>query len=139
VKAIATAVPAVEHPGKAVYDTLCLNCHQPEGKGLPGVYPPLVESDWVTGDAERLIKIVLHGLTGPIQVGGAEFKQLAPLPMPPMGLNDQQTADVLNYIRGSFGNKAPKISVQEVEKVRAATAGRTAFWTAEELAKSQAQ
>jgi mono/diheme cytochrome c family protein/glucose/arabinose dehydrogenase len=139
IKAIATAPPVVEHPGKAVYDTLCLNCHQPEGKGLPGVYPPLVDSDWVTGDPERLIKIVLHGLAGPIHVGGAEFKQMAPLPMPPMGLDDQQTADVLSYIRGSFGNKAAKVSVEEVAKVRAATAGRAAFWTAEELAKPQAQ
>ncbi|HYF37246.1 MAG TPA: c-type cytochrome, partial [Prosthecobacter sp.] len=133
VKTIASAAPVVEHPGKAVYDALCLNCHQPEGKGLPGVYPPLVESDWVNGDAARLIKIVLHGLTGPIQVDGAEFKQLAPLPMPPMGLNDQQMVDVLNYVRSHFGNNAPKIEISEVQKVRAATEGRATFWTAKEL------
>ncbi|MDZ4290169.1 MAG: PVC-type heme-binding CxxCH protein [Prosthecobacter sp.] len=135
VKSIATAAPTVEHPGKIVYDALCLNCHQPEGKGLPGVYPPLAGSDWIKGDAERLIKIVLHGLTGPLQVGGVEFKQFAPLPMPPTGLNDQQTADVLNYIRTSFGNKAPTIAASKVKEVRAAAEGRTTFWTTQELSK----
>ena len=89
VKKIANAAPVVAHPGKVIYDALCLNCHQPEGKGLPGIYPSIAESDWVNGDPTRLIKIVLQGLSGPVTVNGTEFKQLAPLPMPPMGLNDK--------------------------------------------------
>ena len=133
VRKIAQAAPVVAHPGKAVYDALCLNCHQPEGKGLPGVYPSIAGSDWVNGDAARLIKIVLHGLSGPIHVDGAEFKQVAPLPMPPMGLDDQQMADVLTYVRSQFGNQAPAVTPDEVKKVRAATSERSGLWTEEEL------
>ncbi|HRJ11188.1 MAG TPA: cytochrome c, partial [Prosthecobacter sp.] len=133
VKKIATAAPVAAHPGKAIYDALCLNCHQPEGKGLPGIYPSIAASDWVNGDPARLIQITLHGLSGPIQVNGQPFAQAAPLPMPPMGLDDRQTADVLTWLRASFGNDAPPITPAEVQKVRAAHAARAAFWTAEEL------
>ncbi|MEN3941181.1 PVC-type heme-binding CxxCH protein [Prosthecobacter sp. SYSU 5D2] len=133
VKKIANAAPVVAHPGKAVYDALCLNCHQPEGKGLPGIYPSIAGTDWATGDPSRLIKIILHGLSGPIQVDGQEFKQMAPLPMPPMGLDDQQMADVLTYVRSNFGNQATPVSPDQVKQVRAANADRTTFWTQEEL------
>jgi mono/diheme cytochrome c family protein len=133
VKKIANTAVVAAHPGKAIYDSLCLNCHQPEGKGLPGVYPSIAGTDWVNGDADRLIKIVLHGLSGPIQVDGQEFKQMAPLPMPPMGLDDQQMADVLTYLRSNFGNKAPAVTPDTVKKVRAATAERSTFWTQQEL------
>jgi len=135
VKQIASATAVVEHPGKLVYDALCLNCHQPEGKGLPGIYPSIVGSDWLKGDPARIIKVLLHGLSGPIRVNGEEFKQLAPLPMPPMGLDDQQMADVLSYVRASFGNKAPGVTPAQVKAVRDATAGRSGFWTQHELAK----
>ena len=129
-----TATQAADHPGKVIYEALCLNCHQPEGKGLPGVYPPLAGSEWVSAeDASRLIKILLHGLTGPITVGGKEYGKSAPVPMPPMGLDDRQTADILSYIRSGFGNKAAAVTPAEVRKVRDATAGRTGFWTAAEL------
>ena len=135
VKKIASAPPVVAHPGKAIYDALCLNCHQPEGKGLPGVYPSIAESDWVKGDAARLIKIVMHGLSGPIKVNGNDFSQLAPLPMPPMGLDDQQMADVLTYVRAGFGNQAAAVTPAEVKAVRAANAARATLWTQEELQK----
>lgn len=135
VKQIASATAVVEHPGKLVYDALCLNCHQPEGKGLPGIYPSIAGSDWAAGNPERLIKMLTHGLTGPIRVNGEEFKQLAPLPMPPMGLNDEQVADVLSYVRENFSNKAAAVTVEQVKAVRAATTDRAAFWTAEELEK----
>jgi mono/diheme cytochrome c family protein len=135
VKKIASAAAVVDHPGKAVYDALCLNCHQPEGKGLPGIYPSIAGSDWAAGDPARLIKMLTHGLTGPIRVNGEEFKQLAPLPMPPMGLNDQQVADVLSYVRANFSNKAPAVTPEQVKTVRESTADRTALWTSEDLAK----
>ncbi|HRH96935.1 MAG TPA: DUF1080 domain-containing protein [Prosthecobacter sp.] len=135
VKQIASAAAVVEHPGKLVYDALCLNCHQPEGKGLPGIYPSIIGSDWAGGDPQRLIKMLLHGLSGPIRVNGEEFKQLAPLPMPPMGLNDEQVADVLSYVRANFGNKAPAVTAEQVKAVRAASTDRATFWTAEELGK----
>jgi mono/diheme cytochrome c family protein len=135
VKKIADAAPVVEHPGKVVYDALCLNCHQPTGLGLPGIYPPLASSDWVAGDAAKFSKIVMHGLTGPIKVNGREFKQPAPIPMPPMGLNDQQMADVLTYLRSNFGNRAPAVKPDEVKAVRDANSARSGFWTQEELRK----
>lgn len=133
VKKIADAAPATVHPGKLVYDALCLNCHQPEGKGLPGIYPSIVGSDWAQGDPKRVIKIVLQGLNGTIHVNGQEFKQLAPLPMPPMGLDDQQMADVLSYVRSNFGNQASAVTPEQVKEVRAATSERSTFWTEEEL------
>lgn len=135
VKQIASAAAVVEHPGKLVYDALCLNCHQPEGKGLPGIYPSIIGSDWLKDDPARVIKVLLHGLNGPIRVNGEEFKQLAPLPMPPMGLDDQQMADVLTYVRSNFSNKAPAVTPAQVKAVRDATASRSGFWTQDELAK----
>jgi mono/diheme cytochrome c family protein len=135
VEKIATAAPAVEHPGKVVYDMLCLNCHQPTGLGLPGMYPPLAGSDWVTGDAMTLIKIVMHGVTGPMKVNGKDFIQVAPIPMPPMGLDDQQMADVLTYVRSNFGNNAPAVKPGDVKALREAKSGRIGFWTQEELRK----
>ena len=133
VKKIASAAPVAAHPGKIIYDALCLNCHQPEGKGLPGIYPSIADSDWVKGDPARLIKILLHGLQGPVMVNGVEFKQLAPLPMPPMGLDDQQMADVLSYVRSTFGNQASKLDQEIVKSVRSATADRSGLWTEAEL------
>jgi glucose/arabinose dehydrogenase/mono/diheme cytochrome c family protein len=133
VKKIASTAPVAAHPGKIIYDALCLNCHQPEGKGLPGIYPSIAGSDWVKGDPARLIKIVLHGLQGPVMVNGVEFKQLAPLPMPPMGLDDQQMAHVLSYVRSSFGNQASKLDPEIVKSVRNATADRSGLWTEAEL------
>lgn len=133
VKQIAAAAPVVEHPGKAIYDALCLNCHQPEAKGLPGIYPSIAGTDWINGAPERVIKILIHGLSGPIQVDGQEFKQIAPLPMPPLGLTDQQAADVLTYVRSNFGNRASPVTAEQVKTVRAATANRAGFWSQTEL------
>lgn len=102
---------------------------------MPGIYPSLIRSDWVSGDPQHLIKILLHGLNGAIHVNGEEFKQVAPLPMPPMGLDDQQLADVLSYVRANFGNRAGGIQPAQVKAIRASTNGRTRFWTTDELAK----
>jgi mono/diheme cytochrome c family protein len=135
-RTLAGKPPEKVHPGKLVYETLCLNCHQPDGKGLAGIYPPLAGSEWVTGDKNALIRIVLHGLSGPISVGGIPYGVAAPIPMPPMGLDDQQAADVLSYVRETFGNGAPAVTPTEVSAVRAATSSRTTFWTAAELADS---
>ena len=118
--------------GKEVYATNCAACHQLDGSGLTDVYPPLAESEWVTGDEERLIKVVLHGLTGEIEVGGELYSGA----MPAWGtsLNDAQVAAVLSYVRKSWGNAAPAVVPSTVARVRRATAARTAPWTAQELA-----
>jgi putative membrane-bound dehydrogenase-like protein len=125
---------AVPSPGEMVYEMACLPCHQPGGKGLPGVYPPLAGSEWVRGETARLIKIPLHGLTGKITVAGHDFGGPNAVPMPSFaGLTDEQLADVLTFVRKEFGANAPAVSPAEVAKVRATSGNREAPWTAEEL------
>lgn len=118
--------------GKRVFDQTCVACHQVNGLGVPGQYPPLAGSEWVTGSEERLIRIVLHGLNGPIKVGDKEFNNV----MAPLGsLKDDQIANVLSYVRASWGNTAPEVQPETVAKVRADTAGHNSYWTAAELEK----
>lgn len=122
--------------GARVYAMACLSCHQPEGKGLPGVYPPLVGSEWVSAkDPTALVKIVLHGLKGPIKVAGQDYgANPNSVPMPPMGgLSDQGIADVLTYLRNSFGHASDPVSLSKVQSVRAETTTREKAWTAAEL------
>ncbi len=128
--------PKQASPGEAIYEMACLPCHQPEGKGLPGVYPPLAGSDWVRGDATRLIKIVLHGLQGPITVAGQIFGGPGAVPMPALaGLTDEQIADVLTFVRDAYGAQAGPVKASDVKRVRDTTAGRETAWSAEELAR----
>jgi len=103
------------HPGKKVYDSFCLACHMADGSGVPGMHPPLIQTDWVTGDKERLIDITLNGMSGKIEVNGETYNSIMP---PHSHLSDKQIADVLTYIRKSFGNDASEITVTEVQKVR---------------------
>ncbi len=102
------------HPGKKVYGVACLACHQTDGNGVPGMYPPLRQTDWVNGDKERLIRIVVEGMVGEIEVHGQIYNSImAPLAhLPP-----QQIADVLTYVRSSFGNNASEVTVNEVREV----------------------
>ena len=130
---IGGAVLPPEHPGKATYDALCLNCHQANAKGLPGIYPPLAGSEWVAGDKGALIKMLLHGLAGPITVKGEPFGTGNPIPMPASGLDDQKTADVLTYIRANFGNQADAVTPEEVRTLREKHKDRTTLWTVPEL------
>jgi len=126
-RAFATALP----DGEQIYNTRCMSCHQMGGRGVPGTFPPLTDTEWVTGDKGRLIRLLLHGLTGPIEVNGTRYSGV----MPPWGgaLDDQGIADIATYIRTNFGNEASPITTEEVTAVRAATEGRTKPWTAEEL------
>jgi mono/diheme cytochrome c family protein len=103
------------HPGKKVYQSFCLACHMADGTGVPGMHPPLIQTDWVTGDKERLIDITLNGMSGKIEVNGETYNSIMP---PHSHLSDKQIADVLTYIRKSFGNDASEITVTEVQKVR---------------------
>ena len=122
------------HPGQETYEMACLPCHQPEGKGLPGVYPPLAGSEWVQGKSDALIRIVIHGLTGPIEVAGQRYGGPDSVPMPGMaGLTDQQIAEVLSYIRKDFGAGASPVPAGEVKRIRESTATRTEPWSVAEL------
>ncbi len=119
--------------GKRVYVANCMLCHQADGRGQPNVYPPLAGSEWVAGSEERMIRIVLHGLNGPITVAGKQFNNV----MAPLGtvLSDDQLANALSYVRSEWGNTSPEVEPANVAKVRAETAGRKAPWTPEELLK----
>jgi nitrite reductase (NO-forming) len=102
--------------GKRVFMQTCFACHQPDGKGLPGVFPPLAGSDFLLADHDRPIRIVTKGLTGPVTVKGQTFNNV----MPPQVLTDQQIADVLTYVTNNWGNSAPPYTVQDVRRVKAA-------------------
>ena len=117
--------------GQKVYETRCMSCHQINGQGITGVFPPLIESDWVTGDKGRLVRIILQGISGEMEVNGAIYSGS----MPPWNtfLNDEQIAAVSSYIRSSWGNDAEAITPDEVARVRAATIERKTTWTAAEL------
>lgn len=123
--------------GQTVYMQVCFACHQPTGLGLPGMFPPLASSDWVAAKKpDRIIRMVLHGFTGPITLNGKPFASPAPL-MPPQGaaLSDTQIADVLSYVRSSFGNKAGAVTPAEVAAIREAEKARSAMWTEAEILK----
>jgi len=119
--------------GAQVYNSLCVACHGPDGKGLNGL-PPLVGSDWPKGTAARSIKIVLNGLEGPVDVAGKTYN----IVMPPQGavLSDEKIAAALTYVRATFANGAGAVTPDEVKAVRAATSKRLSPWTSEELLKS---
>ena len=119
--------------GARVFNTTCITCHQATGLGVPGQYPPLAGSEWAQGDEQRVIRIVLHGLNGPITVKNTEFNNV----MAPLGatLKDDQIAYAISYVRATWGNNAPAVTPETVAKVRADTAGRSTYWTAAELQK----
>lgn len=124
--------------GKAIFsqEGFCITCHQPDGKGLPASgFPPLAGTKYVLGNEDRLIKIVLKGLYGPIDVLGKKYPGQVPMTPFEGMLKDEEVAAVLTYVRNSFGNKASAISPDKVKEVRAATKDKTGFYTPEELLK----
>lgn len=118
--------------GKSMYEATCLACHQVHGMGQPGLAPPLVGSEWVGFSENRLIRIVLHGLRGPIQVKGDKFE----MDMPALGvLDDDQIASVLTYVRREWGHGYEPITPAAVKRVRDETSKREDAWTMAELLK----
>jgi mono/diheme cytochrome c family protein len=102
--------------GKKVYDKYCLSCHQADGGGVPRMNPPLKKTTWVTGDKQRLISIILKGMDEPLEINGEDFYNVM---APHDFLKDQEIADVLSFVRNSFGNKASLVTAAEVKAVRA--------------------
>ncbi len=112
----AQIVAASRDRGAELYDQYCASCHQPAGGGVPGQFPPLAGSAWVTGDKGRLIRTVLHGMEGPIVIDGVRYDEV----MPGHGfLADEDVAALLTYIRNAFDNEAGPVHESEVELVRA--------------------
>lgn len=132
--------PALEQyrRGAVIYakEGFCITCHQPNGKGLDASgFPPLNASKWVTGSEDRLIKLTLNGLLGPIEVNGKKYP--GQVPMTPFGmmLNDQEIADVLTYVRNSFTNEANPISAAKVKEIRESIKDKKGFYSPDELLK----
>lgn len=128
--AFVVADPEQMKRGAGVYARTCIACHQPTGMGLPPVFPPISEVPIIQGNPEYPVKFILHGLIGPITVKGMVYNSMMP---PVVGVSDQDIADVLTYVRQSFGNKANPVSSDQVKAIRTANATRTAFWTTAEL------
>jgi nitrite reductase (NO-forming) len=102
--------------GERVFKNICLACHQADGKGLKNAFPPLAGSDYLMADKERSIRVVLAGLEGPITVNGESFNSV----MPAVKLEDDQVANVLTFVRNSWGNQGDAVTAAEVAKVRGA-------------------
>lgn len=100
--------------GAIVYKTNCAACHQENGKGIPQAFPPLAKADYLMADKRRSIRVVKHGLEGPITVNGETYNST----MPALGLSDDDIASVLTYVRNSFGNKGDAVTVEEVKSVK---------------------
>jgi mono/diheme cytochrome c family protein len=109
------AMQASAARGQEVYGSLCVACHQADGSGVPGLNPPLTKNNWTEGPKNRLIQMVLNGSQGKVEINGETYQNL----MPAMAhLTDEQIADVLTYVRNSFGNKASAVTLAEVKTVR---------------------
>jgi mono/diheme cytochrome c family protein len=117
--------------GGRVYDATCKLCHQPNGLGTPGQFPPLDGSECVNGAIPRLVRIPVHGLAGPIKIKGENWNAA----MPAMGaaLSDEDLAALLTFVRQAWSNKAGPVTIDQVKKARAATADRTEPWSEADL------
>lgn len=124
--------------GSKIYtkEGYCSTCHQANGKGLSASgFPPLANSKWVTGNEDRLIKLVLKGVMGEMVVNGVKYD--GQVPMTAFGglLGDKEVAAILTYVRNSFGNKAPAVSPEKVKAVRAAVSNKKDLYIASSLLK----
>jgi mono/diheme cytochrome c family protein len=138
-RSIAALEPRAQVPsgadGRELYGAKCAACHQPSGLGVPGVFPPLAGSEWVLGGEKTLIGIVLHGVTGELEVKGHKYSGAMPAWA---ALNDAEIAAVLTYVRSEWGNRAAPVAAAAVQSVRAATKDRTApFAGGAELGESK--
>ncbi len=101
--------------GEAVYIDFCVTCHQPDGQGVKGSFPPLANSDYLREQREECIRSIKYGQKGEITVNGVTYNGV----MAPMGLEDDEVADVMNYIMNSWGNSESKmVTAEEVSEVK---------------------
>jgi len=116
--------------GRVFFNAICAACHQEHGRGLDGLAPPLVDSEYVNGPPGRLARIALAGVHGPIEVQGVGYW----LEMPPWGsMSDEQLADIFTYVRRAWGNRGSPVTTETVRQVRRETADHSDSWTAAEL------
>lgn len=110
-------VTASKQRGKKVYDMYCMACHMADGGGVQRMNPPLAKTTYVLGEKNALINIILKGMDEPIEINGETYTNIM---APHNFLKDQEIADVLTYVRNSFGNKASLVTAAEVKAVRTA-------------------
>ncbi|MEO0795749.1 MAG: cytochrome c [Verrucomicrobiota bacterium] len=120
--------------GDRLYKNNCQACHQATGAGVPGSFPPLAGSSWVVGDEGRMVKILLRGLNGPIEVEGVSYNGN----MPSYGENgagwdDMKIAAVSTWVRQAWGNGAPEVTPEAVAAIRAEIADKSGAWTGDEI------
>jgi mono/diheme cytochrome c family protein len=115
--------------GRMVFADICSTCHQTSGLGEEGKAPPLRNSPWLLGAKATPVRILLGGLTGPIEVGGKEWD----LEMPVYAPDAQHVADVLTYVRREWGHGADPVTLEDVRGVQEEMKARTRPWTAKEL------
>lgn len=134
-RTLADLRPAVARPGQGadgqqIFNANCVACHQVSGKGLPGVFPPLDGSEWVNGDARTLANIVLHGITGEIDVAGQRYKGA----MPAFNqLSDSELAEVLSHVRSTWSNRSAPIHSDLIAAERKSSTRTTPFAGGDEL------
>ncbi len=118
--------------GERLFDAHCSACHQYDGQGM-GEAPPLDQSPWVIGPPQRLLLIILHGVTGPIEFEGQTYDR--EMPGFARSLTDSEIAAVATYARSRFGARSPQVAPTEVARLREQHAGRTQYWVARDLLK----
>jgi nitrite reductase (NO-forming) len=102
--------------GQALFTGTCSTCHQAEGQGMPGVFPPLARSDYIAADPKRVLQVILHGLVGKVTVNGMEYNSN----MPPMNqLTDDEVANITTYVLNNWGNPGGRATAAEAKAVRA--------------------
>ena len=120
--------------GAKVYRNQCAQCHQADGNGVLGVYPPLVASDWVTGHPQVVSRILINGLNGPILVNGSNYNGNMPAFGPSgLALSDRDIAGVITYIRQEWGNSATEVTEATIAEYSDIYAGRSVPWQAADL------
>jgi mono/diheme cytochrome c family protein len=122
--------------GREIYlrEGYCATCHQEDGHGLPaGGFPPLAASDWVNGSEERLIKVTLKGLQGPMMVNAQAYDGSVPMTGFEGLLTDEEIAEVLTYVRNAFGNRGGPVATETVARIREEVKGKKGFYQTSEL------
>ncbi len=116
-KAGALTVEEQVKAGQQLFAGTCSTCHQPNGQGMEGVFPPLAKSDWIVADPKRLPSVILHGLTGPLKVNGKDYNSV----MPPMSqLTDDEVANISTYVLNSWGNPGGRVTSADAAQARKA-------------------
>ena len=114
-KAVELTVEEQIKAGKALYASTCSGCHQPNGQGMAGAFPPLAKSDYIATNPKILPQTILRGQQGPVKVNGTDYSSM----MPPMKqLSDDEVANISTYVLNSWGNPGGKVSKAEVAKIR---------------------